>query len=85
MDIETIVRQTADGVAKLCFDKIQEVLSRPADNDLLTQKEAADFLHVSNTTIHEWKKQGLIKPIGTLGGNVYYSKSNLIKTIMSNN
>lgn len=56
--------------------------NRPAENDErhLSQKEACELLQISQTTIIEWKKRGLI-PYHQIPNTrkIYYLKSELIE------
>lgn len=45
--------------------------------ELLTRKQAAEFLNVTLVTLHEWTKLGLVKS-GRIGRRVYYKKSELL-------
>lgn len=44
--------------------------------ELLTRKEAAQFLRISLPTLADWSKQGIIHAI-SIGGRVYYSISDI--------
>lgn len=38
---------------------------------LLSRKKAAELLDVNLSTLHNWNKKGILKPL-QLGGRVYY-------------
>ena len=46
----------------------------------LTQRQAAEFLGRSRTALYTWRKQGLIQAY-TLGGRVYYKRSELMDAL----
>ncbi|KAB7528427.1 helix-turn-helix domain-containing protein [Flagellimonas olearia] len=52
--------------------------------ELMTRKEAANFLRISLTTLHHWTKRRIIKGYG-LGNRVYYKKSEIINKILRTN
>lgn len=54
----------------------QETSSNP-ESDKLTQKQAALFLGVSETTLIAWKKKNLI-PYSQIGRPIFYSKQELM-------
>ncbi len=54
------------------------------ESDLLSRKEAADFLKVSLVSIHAWMKDGIIKPY-KVGNRTYFKKSELINVVESSN
>ena len=51
--------------------------------DRLTQKEAANFLGISVTSLISWKKQGKI-PYYQIGKSIFFSKSELLKIARRN-
>ncbi|WP_165852184.1 helix-turn-helix domain-containing protein [Chryseobacterium pennae] len=44
----------------------------------LTRDETAELLDVSLTTLHNWNKQGILKPSAKVGKRVYYSKDEVL-------
>ncbi len=54
------------------------------ENDFLTRKETSKFLKVSLVSVHQWVKDGLIKPY-KVGNRTYFKKSELITVIESSN
>jgi len=80
---EITVDELADKVADKLLNKIEDYLSQlnKKDNDtLLTRQETADYLRVSLTTIHHWKKHNIIKPI-YLGNRVYFKKQHILDVL----
>lgn len=43
---------------------------------LLTREETAKFFDVDPSTLHNWKKKGILIPVG-IGGRVYYRMSDI--------
>lgn len=64
------------------LEKAVELFKAPVqeEKDLLTRKEAADFLQISFTSLWSYGKRGLITP-NYLGSRVYYSKSELLNLL----
>ena len=62
--------------------KSSELFKTPKaeEKDLLTRKEAKDFLQVSYTSLWNYGRQRLIKP-KNIGGRVYYSKTELLNLV----
>lgn len=50
------------------------------NKELLSRKEAAQFLSISLSTLKNWTYSKLIKGY-RLGGKVYYKKNELIKSL----
>lgn len=46
-------------------------------NEYLTIAEAADYLHVTKTTLRRWEKAGKIKPFRTVGNQRRFTKKML--------
>ena len=61
---------------------INQSLSKPNDNQLLTRKEAARFLHCSLTTLYHYQIKNLI-PYHQVGRKVLFKKNDLINSIMN--
>ena len=79
-DLERVIDLVIDRLRKTEF--IHQTNISPED-DRLSQKEAAAFLHISVTSIISWKKKGLI-PYYSIGNRVFYSKSELLKVARKN-
>lgn len=50
------------------------------NKELLTRKEAAQYLSISLSTLKNWTDEGLIKAY-KLGGRIYYKKKELINSL----
>lgn len=64
------------------IERAREIFAtpNPEEKDLLTREEAKDFLKVSYTSLWSYGKKKLITP-KSLGGRVYYLKSELLNLI----
>lgn len=59
-------------------------LSEKEESDLLTKKEAAAFLSITQTTLDAWSKKGSFNSYG-IGGRVYFKKSEIISALIKLN
>lgn len=50
------------------------------NKELLTRKEAAEFLSISLSTLKNWTYDKLIKAY-KLGGRIYYKRKELVKSL----
>ena len=50
--------------------------SQKSQQELLTREETAKFFHVDLSTLHNWKKKGILIPVG-IGGRVYYRMADI--------
>jgi|SRR5690606_21362036 len=58
-------------------EKYQSAPVLPSDHDeLLTFDEAVKFLKITSSTLHKWKRDGII-PYRQIGTKKYYKKSDL--------
>lgn len=49
---------------------------------LLSIKQVAAFFQVSEVTIHNWKKNGKLQGFKRIGGRVYISQADCIKSLI---
>ncbi|MBR4674225.1 MAG: helix-turn-helix domain-containing protein [Victivallales bacterium] len=58
---------TPEAIKELCEGK-KEQGKTISDNELLTYDQTCKLLHISKMTLHNWRKQGIIKifkPVGS--------------------
>lgn len=79
-DLKRAVKLIINEIRKI--DTINASPNNP-EEDRLTQKEAADFLGISVTSIISWKKQGRV-PYFQIGRSIFYSKSELLAIARKN-
>ena len=87
MQNSTLFQGTPEGLVDLLMIAIRQELKdlkseapAPAD-ELLTKKQACDFLKVTPTTLRRWHKEGKIKTYG-IGKIRYYKKADLLNLLI---
>jgi len=63
------------------IEAIKKTLQPCSDDNLLTRKQACEFLQIDSSTLWEWTKKGKIQAYGT-GGRRYYKKSELLNALV---
>ena len=54
----------------------------PVTEEVLTLKQAAELLDVSQHTIHDWKRRGLL-PFFKIGGRTYFKRAEIVAGLQS--
>lgn len=56
------------------------------NDEIFTVEQAREFLNIGRTTLHLWKKEGILKyyRLGRGRGRVYFKKSDLIEALENN-
>ena len=66
---------------RLLLEKFREILKEKEDEvELLSKKEALEFLKVSPNTLDSWVGKGFIKRYG-IGSRVYFKKHELLGSL----
>lgn len=86
--IYTHNREDLKRVVRLVIDEIRKTEMLPKssmdiENNRLTQKEAAQFLGISVTSLISWKKLGKV-PYYQIGRSIFFYKSELLKVARKN-
>lgn len=68
LDFEEVVRKVVN--------QLQIEQKTKDEKDFYTRDETAEYLNVSYSTLHNWKKKGILTPF-KMGAKVYYSKSDV--------
>jgi excisionase family DNA binding protein len=55
---------------------IEAFIAKEQPEKLYTRAEACKFLSITNPTLHEWTKKGIIRS-HKIGGRVYYKQSDI--------
>ena len=59
----------------------KDILTKDANDDLLTREEAAEFLKINLSTLWSWQQKGRIKAYGISGHRRYYKRSELLEAL----
>ena len=79
--MDEILQLIAERVADKILPEIMEYIT----DDTITEKQVIAMLGCSSSTLHRWKAEGKVKPIGKMGDKNYYSRSEIVRKIKSNN
>lgn len=77
-ELATLINEKVNQSIELLKKELKEDKHK---NELLTQKEAAEFLKVDASTIYHWVKRKSIKSYG-IGGRRYFKRSELIESLI---
>ena len=88
MQNSTLFQGSPEGLVELLMIAIRQELKdlkadapASADEELLTKKQACDFLKVTPTTLWRWHKEGKIETYG-IGKIRYYKKADLLSLLI---
>ncbi|WP_160136253.1 helix-turn-helix domain-containing protein [Chryseobacterium sp. c4a] len=73
-DFEQVVRKVVNQM------QVEQQTSKD-EKQVYTRVETAELLNVSVTTLHNWNKQGILKPSAKVGKRVYYSKDEVLSRL----
>ncbi|MBL3548123.1 helix-turn-helix domain-containing protein [Chryseobacterium sp. KMC2] len=71
-DFEQIVRKVVNQI------QVEQVSKD--EKEFYTRKETSEHLNVSYSTLHNWRKSGILTPI-KMGAKVYYSKDEVLSRL----
>lgn len=75
-------KNVTDIIKRLVFDTSLKNQKHPQfQKELLTREETAAFFDVDLSTLHNWKKKGILLPVG-IGGRVYYRMSDIENSLV---
>lgn len=72
----------ADALVEALSRIMKPEVSNQPEEKLLTVKEAAAFMKVSTSTIHNWKREGRI-PFHSIGRRIVFKPKELVATLQS--
>jgi hypothetical protein len=75
------VQDAIIGGVKLQFDDLKKHFQPKEPTEFLTRQEVAKMLKVDISTIHNWSKRGILKPVG-IGARVYFRREDLNNSIV---
>lgn len=77
---EQLERQISEGVKSHIEDFLRHFKPKQPE-DYLTRKEVSELFRVDLSTIHNWCKNGKLKPHG-IGSRVYFKRSELDQSLI---
>ena len=63
------------------LEMLPELIEAVQGEDLLSRKQAMQFLDISSATLDRWSNKGLVNRYG-IGGRVYFKKSEIINSLI---
>lgn len=77
---EELTSAISDVVKKQLLELKVQLLSKEANDELMTRSEACEYLQVDQSTLWHWTNKGRVQAYG-IGNRRYYKRSELIKAI----
>lgn len=78
---ESLAKMIAEGVKKELADLKKDILSKNANDELLTREEACEFLQIDPSTLWHWQNKRKVIAYGISGNRRYYKRSELIEAL----
>ena len=79
--INDVVNQVEERFAKSFEQFKKDMLSKDANEDLLSREQAAEFLKINLSTLWAWQQKGRVKAYGISGHRRYYKRSELLEAL----
>ena len=77
---EQLVELISEGVKTQLQDLKKDLQKQEANDQLLTQAEACEFLKIERTTLWNWTNKGKVQAYG-IGNRRYYKRSELLECL----
>lgn len=77
---QELVSLINDSVNKLLVEFKKDVLSQKFNEELLTRKEACEFLKIDSSTLWAWTKKGKVSAYG-IANRRYYKRCELMQSL----
>jgi len=82
--LQTSTQELQEAISRTLQQELESLkkdFSKPTNTDeLLTRKEASEFLKINLSTLHHWTKKSKIKSYG-IANRRYYKKSELLECL----
>ena len=59
----------------------KDLLSKNANDEILTRDEVCELLSINASTLWSWQKQGKVKAFGITGSRRYYKRSQILENL----
>ena len=77
---ESLVNLISESVRTQLSELKKELLSKDANDDLLTREQTCEFLQIDSSTLWHWTNKGKVKAYG-IGNRRYYKRSELLESL----
>lgn len=77
---EQLTEAISEAVAKHLSELKEQLLNKEANDELLTRKEACEFLQIDQSTLYHWTNKGKVKAYG-IANRRYYKRSELNESL----
>jgi hypothetical protein len=77
---EDLTSAISDVVKKQLLELKNQLLSKEANENLLTRKETCEFLQIDSSTLWHWTNKGKVQAYG-IANRRYYKRSELITAL----
>ena len=81
--LQTNTQELQEAISRTLQHELESIkgFSKPANTDeLLTRKEASEFLKINLSTLHHWTKKSKIQSYG-IANRRYYKKNELLESL----
>ena len=78
-ELQRLLDDTLDAAIPRLFSRLRQEPERPP-KEVLSNKEAMEFLDVSKSTLHRWRDDGTL-PYSKIGASVYYEREHLLRVV----
>jgi hypothetical protein len=68
-------------VIKTEFDAVKKHLQPKQPNDYLSRKEVSEMLKIDISSVHNWSKRGILKPL-QIGNRIYFKLQDVENSIV---
>jgi hypothetical protein len=68
-------------VIKTEFDAVKKHLQPKQPNDYLSRKEVSEMLKIDISSVHNWSKRGVLKPL-QIGNRIYFKLQDVENSIV---
>lgn len=77
---ESLVNLISENLKTQLSELKNELLSKDANEDLLTREQTCKFLQIDSSTLWHWTNKGKVKCYG-IGNRRYYKRSELLESL----
>lgn len=75
-EVQALLNQLGPKITDLVGRVLKEQLSKPSNNQVLTNEEFIELMHISKRTAQNWRAYGILTYY-KVGGNIYYRREDI--------